>query len=327
MRMKNFLLSSLAIGALLTSCSDGTDKKCKVPELKSMKCEFVADGDTAVFFGKNLRNANFYFYGNQKAVVDSVNSNDSIAFVIVPSGASAGKVCVENQSGISYSKFMFRDYRNTIVDFDSKLATWGGFAPFDEHGEKITQTYDGEIVTKIPATLPDKCDGSYGFLYGNYENAWSMTQTMFLQYVANPAEGGRGNFSIAGEFRGYPIEELALKFEVYIPKECPYNKLRTEIFFGPFNSPDKHGREKSPIYFWEPYKTNGDFYTEGWQTITVPLTEFWHTTTSDEAKFESQINLKDATNFTFVQFGNASKENPVPIFICVDNFRVVPIAE
>jgi hypothetical protein len=322
-KRKLAFMAFLSLGLIFMSCGGGSPSKKETgtPEITSMKCEFVPDGSEAVIYGKNLKNTEVIFPGNLTAVVNTEKSNDSTLVVAVPEGTTSGKISVKNAKGEEVkSTFFFRDNRNIIINFDNKLPTWGGYTPFYQ-GEKMTRTDINDESTALPAELPDSCSGLYGFLYGKYNTAWTMSETMYIQYVANPDEGGRGPVSIAGSFETYDIEDLALKFEVYIPKEVPYQGVKTEIFFGPYNSPDKHGRSESPICFWEPYQKSGSFYTDGWETITIPLTEFYHGVNTDE-EVVNKIDLKKATNFSFVQFG--APENEPLIYMCVDNFRVVP---
>ncbi len=324
MKKKNLAYVALFMfGISMTGCGGGNAGKSNqgVPELTKMKSEFVSDGSKAVIYGKNLKDAEVIFPGIElPAEVDVENSNDSTLVVTVPVGAKSGKISVKTKQGEVTSNFLFRDDRNFIINFDDRLATWGGYNPLDNDGNKITNIQD----VPLPATLPDPCSDKYGFLFGEYNSPWTMKETMFIQYVANPDEGGHGAFSVAGPFEEYPLENLVLKFEVNIPKEAPYKGVRTEIFFGPYDSPDKHGRDVSPIYFWEPYKQTGSFHTNGWETITVPLTQFTHGITSDE-EVKSPIDLKKSINFSFVQFG-APQDIPL-IYMCVDNFRIVPIIE
>jgi len=326
MKKKNLAYVALFVfGVLTTGCGGGSSNSGKLnesaPEITKMKSEFVPDGETAVIYGKNLIGADVMFPGvDLPAEVDKKNSNDEMLVVTVPAGSKSGKIRVITKYGEAGSSFLFRDDRNFIINFDDYLATWGGYNPFDHAGKKITEI----AGNKLPAELPEPCSGKYGFLFGEYNAPWTMKEAMFFQYVANPNEGGRGAFSVAGAFVDYAIENLVLKFEVNIPKEVPYHGIRTEIFFGPYDSPDKHGRDVSPICFWEPYKETGTFYTDGWETITIPLTEFTHGISSDE-EVKKIIDLKNATNFSFVQFG-APVGVPL-IFMSLDNFRVVPIVE
>ena len=330
MRKESLFIASLLCAGLMSSCGGnqgGSNAEGSAPQLNRMKCEFVPDGGEAIIYGKNLKNATVVFPGDLEANV--LESNDTMVKVVVPEGTKEGRIKASTSKGKAVSKFFFRDDRNTIINFDRKLATWGGYSPMDEDGNLITGTLEmGDEITPFPngAKLPTPCSGQYGFLYGKYGTAWAMNQCMYLQYVANPMEGGRGAKSVAGDvFKKYDLEELALKFECCIPSEVAYKGIRTEIFFGPFNSPDKHGRDISPICFWKPYEATGSFSTDGWETIVIPLSEFCHNTATDEPVADYKINLEKATNFSFLQFGQP--EGEPQIFMCVDNFRVVPINE
>lgn len=328
-------MSALIYGAFMSACSTASNNNTDLkPSLKGMKCEFVPDGQEAVIYGKRLAGADVIFPDSTSKgirVSAAAGSNDSVIKVIVPKGSTSGKLKVIVANDTVSSKFQFRDSRNLIIDWNKKRATWGGYEPFDENeeGEKvlITSVLLDSLV-KLPAALPEGCDGDYALLFGKYNKPWSMSQAMFIQYVANPLDGGRGDRSVAGPFDGYEVKDLALKFDVYIPKEAPYQKVHTEIFFGPYDAPDKHGRDRVPICFWEPFAVSGTYSTDGWETITIPLTEFTHDVTSAEAKFPTPIDLKKATNLTFVQFGDTvGGVADHYVMMCIDNFRVVPISE
>jgi hypothetical protein len=335
MRKESLFVASLLCAGVLVGCggNQSGDSSCSSqgPELNRMKCEFVPDGGEAVIFGKNLTNAQIIFPGD--LVADVVEQNDTMVRVIVPEGTKEGRVKATTANGAkTLSKFFFRDDRNTIVNFDRRLSTWGGYDPMEDDGTLITGTLEmGDSITPFPngAKLPEPCSDKYGLLYGVYDTPWAMNQSMYYQYVANPAEGGRGPISVAGRvFEKYDLEELALKFEVYVPKEVAYKGIRTEIFFGPINSPDKHGRDYSPICFWKPYEGAADgFSTDSWTTVTIPLTEFCHKTTSDDPdpEYTYKDKLKQSTNFSFLMFGQP--EGAPQILMCVDNFRVVPIVD
>ncbi|MDR1729331.1 MAG: glycan-binding surface protein [Prevotellaceae bacterium] len=323
MKKKNLAYVALfAFGVLTAGCGGGAGKSNGgAPEITKMKSEFVPDGQEAVIYGKNLVGADVMFPGVElPAEVNKEKSSDTTLVVTVPAGSKNGKISVKTAQGQVESSFFFRDDRNFIINFDDRLATWGGYNPFDEEGNRITSI----AGDSLPAPLPEPCSGKYGFLYGEYNAPWTMKEAMFIQYVANPSEGGHGAFSVAGPYVDYPIENLVLKFEVYIPKKVPYQDIRTEIFCGPYDSPDKHGRDVSPICFWEPYKATGSFYTDGWETITIPMTEFTHGISSDE-EVKKIVDLKTATNFSFVQFG--APVNVPFVYMCLDNFRIVPITE
>lgn len=323
--MRINFLNTIIAGTLLLAAT-GCSKKDVT--MRSMRCEFVNAGEEAVIYGSGFSaDAEIYFDNNQKGEIVASKTSDSVLTVIVPEKAVPGKLCYVPKHGKRvYSNFVFRDNRGIIIDFDENLATWGGFDPIDEEGDPIKIVKgDNDSILTLPVTPPEAINGHYGLLYGIYNEAWTMKRETFLQYCANEEYGGRGNHSVAGENAVKPIDELCLKFEVFVPKECSFKcHPRIEIFFGPFLAANKHGRELSPIYAWAPCDARtGEFYTEnGWQTITVPLTEFNRSFESDAIK-AGPINLETATNFTFVLVGDPG-DTPSENFLCVDNFRIVP---
>lgn len=334
MKKNCVILLSLALAAGFAGCNGNggntqqnmSGNNSSDPEMSSMKCEFVPDGEEAIIYGRNLKHCDIIFPGAESPARIVESSNDMVK-VIVPDGSEDGQLKIKSGDKTILSKFFFRDNRNIIINFDYRLATWGGYNPKDENDELITGTLEmGTEITPFcnGAKLPQPCSGNYGLLYGKYDHPWMMNQCMYLQYVANPLEGGRGPISVASKaFESYDMSALALKFEVFVPKEVPYKNIKTEIFFGPIDSPDKHGRDVTPICFWEPYKDNEGFSTDAWTTVTIPLTEFWHGTKSDTDPFDGEFDLKKATNLSFLQFGQPDGEPQ--IMMCVDNFRIVPI--
>jgi len=75
---------------------------------------------------------------------------------------------------------------------------------------------------------------------------------------------------------------------------------------------------------WKPWK-NGPFKTDGWITVTIPLSEFKYgkDDPDDDLVGSRKIeNLSSLTNVVMMLFGPANGPNPV--HICVDNLRIVP---
>lgn len=324
--MKSRLTNILFAGAMLLGATG-----CQKPNvtMTSMRCEFVNAGEEAVIYGSGFSaDADIIFENNVKGQIVADKTSDSVLTVIVPEDAKPGVLCYVPKHGKKvYSNFVFRDNRNIIIDFDTHTSTWGGFDAFDEEGEptRIVKG-DGDSILTLPVTPPEEISGRYIMLYGIYKEAWTMKRETFLQYCAKEEFGGRGNHSVAGEFADLPLDQLCLKFEVYVPKECSFKcHPRVEIFFGPYDAANKHGREQSPIYAWEPCNSEtGEFYTEnGWQTMVIPLTLFNRSYESDAIE-AGPINLSTATNLTFVVVGDPG-DKPTENYFCVDNFRVVPI--
>jgi hypothetical protein len=70
--------------------------------------------------------------------------------------------------------------------------------------------------------------------------------------------------------------------------------------------------------------SNG-FYTDGWETITIPLTAFKYVYNQDQPKEDLKLDLAKAVNFSVIVFGKP--ETDVNVMIAFDNFRIVPKSE
>lgn len=276
------------------------DFKVNVPAplIDAIKCEYVPDGELAVlqgdFFFEPMK---VIFPGDLEGQIVSLTKTE--IQVAVPAGAGAGPITVQTNFGKVKSKFYFRDDRNIILDYDTKLH----------------ETWTAPIAN--PAGNPDPAPVSGGYAYFKHaaDAAWMWTNELTMQYWA---PRGRGNVPVATGLPG----DLALKFECNVPVE--WRDVRMEIFFGPFA--DDHGRDANGTVFarWKPWK-NGPFKTDGWITVTIPLSEFKYgkDDPDDDLVGSRKIeNLSSLTNVVMMLFGPANGPNPV--HICVDNLRIVP---
>lgn len=272
------------------------DFKVNVPEpvLTAVKSEFVPDGEVMVLEGD-------FFFDPIKVVFTGDKQGEIVTLektrleVRVPAGAQPGPISVQTNFGKVKSKFYFRDNRNTILDFDGKNhETW---------------------TAPIGNSNPTGCSGNYAYFKHNANGAWQWTNELTMQYWA---PRGRGNVPIATG----NLDDLVFKFECNVPVE--WKDVRMEIFCGPFA--DDHGRDNpaTAIARWKPW-ASGPFKTDGWQTISIPLKEFkYGPNDSDDSVTgtRSITNLSSATNVVMMLFGPANGTNPV--FVCVDNIRIVP---
>ncbi len=336
--------------SLLAGCSGGAQRveavDIDLPQISGMKSEFVPAGGEAVIYGSGLSGAKVYFdtqFYNDSVQADVISSTDDKIVVRVPDKAWTGKIKVKNLAGVSSSSFMFRDNRNIIMDFDLRHQTWGGIMPYDENGNMVQGRFDNNTIVPYIGKLDEGCSGKFGLLHGKYlaNQPYTYVNDLWFQYMSGADEGGRGEISLAGLlFYNYNIEDLVLKFECNIPKEAAYKGITTEFIAGYKSETDKIGRNISPICRWEPYKTDKNysvagqnagkdlsngFYTDGWETVTIPLTAFNYVYNDENPKEDLKIDLNKAINFSIVVFGKPEKDTDV--MISFDNFRIVPKAE
>lgn len=350
-KIKNLGICGVMATSLLTGCSGGAQRvdavDIDVPQILGMKSEFVPAGGEAVIYGSSLAGAKVFFetqFYKDSVQAEVLSSQDDKIVVRVPDKAWTGKIKVKNLAGVTTSNFLFRDNRNIIMDFDLCHQTWGGIVPFDNDGKMVQGRYEGESLVPYIGKLDEGCSGKFGLFHGKYtvNQPYTYISDLWFQYMHGADEGGRGAVSIAGlPFYGYKIEDLVLKFECNIPKEAAYKGITTEFIAGyASDAQDKIGRKISPICRWEPYKTDinyslagqnsgkdlsNGFYTDGWETVTIPLTAFNYVYNDENPKEDLKLDLKKAVNFTVMVFGKPEADTDV--MICFDNFRIVPKAE
>lgn len=268
------------------------------PVLSSIKCEYVPDGGTAVLHGDFFfEPIKVVFPGDLEAQVVSVEKTE--LQVIVPAGSGSGPISVQTNFGKVKSKFYFRDDRNVLLDYDTKLH----------------ETWTAPIAHPTDNPTPAPVSGGYAYFKSNADGAWLWANELTMQYWA---PRGRGNVPVATG----TVSDLVFKFECNVPQE--WKDVRMEIFFGPYA--EDHGRDVAGTVFarWKPWKT-GPFKTDGWTTVSIPLSEFKYgrdDPDDDEIGSRKIDNLSSRTNLTMMLFGPASGTNPV--YVCIDNPRIVP---
>jgi hypothetical protein len=271
------------------------DFKIKVPEpvIKSIKSEYVPEGDIMELEGDFFFNPKVIFTGGAQGTV--VSSEKTKMSVRVPAGAKPGTITVQTAFGKSASKFIFRDDRNIIVNFD------------DRSCENWTAAYSSQK----PLLNVKPVDGVYAYFQNASHGAWSWQNAMTMQYWA---PRGRGRVPVA---RGN-VNDLVFKMEVNVPVE--WKDIRMEIFPAPFGESEGRGDSRSGICRWQPF-SKGPFKTDGWVTIEIPLSEFVHNTENDNPTRKIE-DISALSNFTMMSFGPAN--SAVPIAIAFDNLRIVP---
>ncbi|MCB0550525.1 MAG: hypothetical protein KDD19_23350 [Phaeodactylibacter sp.] len=269
------------------------------PVLNSIKSEYVEDGDIAVLNGDFFfEPTEVSFPGGGKAEIVSLEKTR--LEVRVPAGSEMGEVTVSTNFGTAVSDFLFRDSRNVVVNFDDlRHRSWNSPIAHVEAGEG-----------KVPP-----CSGNYTYFEMEGVGAWQWVNELNMMYVAEDAETGRGNVPI---FPGAAtVSEWGVRFEVNVPVE--WREIPLEIFFAPFGA--DHGRDiPVPLVRWRPWEETGIYQTDGWVTVTIPLTAFNEDKNGAPAEL---ADLSQFTNMTIMYFGAADNAND--IYIAIDNVRVVRI--
>ena len=273
------------------------------PQIDQIKCEYVADGDSAVITGNYFYDPQVFFVGDQEATV--LNATTQRIQVKVPTGAGIGPITVKTRFGKMASKQVFRDDRGIFLDFDTKLGA--GWRP----------------GLQIQSTNPTGCSGKYdllSFKYNEAKNNWNWSEDNGAVELWGQS-AGRPNGPL---FTVSDINKAVLKFEAYVIK--PWTAGWMQFIFSPWNNANNSidADNTVPRGFWRPWWDNGKaFQTDGWITVTLPLSGFTYNPqgTVNNLKLNYPAGCGSLTIFCY---GPPLVENvDSPMAIAIDNVRVI----
>src|SRR5512133_3144215 len=275
------------------------------PLVDRMVCEYVADGQTAIIQGNYFVNdpaspLAVLFPGNVSGTI--VSSRIDEIRVTVPAGVGPGQIEVKTLYGKTRSRFFFRDDRNIIVNFDNLTAA-GGWR-------------SGVIGSSNPAPVSGNYVRFSGAMAGGAGSTWNEDAFSFDMW---PQANGRPDVPFyTGE-----VKDAVIKFEVNVV--TPWESSALQMIFTPYSITGSNSYiadASVPRGLWSPWKATGTYQTDGWITVTFPLSDFNYT--FDGANCSNKLTDAMLRGLTFYVWngGVAGKDcNP---HICIDNIRVVP---
>jgi hypothetical protein len=78
-----------------------------------------------------------------------------------------------------------------------------------------------------------------------------------------------------------------------------------------------------PRGLWIPWKESATYKTEGWTTVTIPLTDFKYK--ADGGSCANPLTADMLRGLTFFVFSGGVAGTDCNPQICIDNIRIVPI--
>ncbi len=275
------------------------------PLVNSLLCEYVADGGTAVVKGNFFLDdpsspLKVIFPGNLEGTIESFTINE--IKVTVPSGAGVGPISVKSIYGNTRSAFWFRDDRNMVLNFDDLTAA-GGWR-------------SGKTGNSNPAGI----DGNYvrfqGALLGGAGASWAEDDFSFNLW---PSSNGRPD----APFYTGEIADGVIKFEIYVV--APWSSCALQMIFTPYSTSGTNGYIGDagvPRGLWNPWKDSGTYKTEGWTTVSFPLSSF--TFTGSGGTCANVLTKEMLRGLTFFVWNGGVDGTDCTPHICIDNIRVVP---
>lgn len=306
------------------------------PVVSSMSCEYAPAGSEAVLYGDYFVDdpnvpLTISMPGDITVEGEQITSITKTAIkFIVPVGAMQGNIRVKSIYGTGQSVFQYKDTRNILFDWDGNYEgalaagnSWNG--DNEKKGQILASvpSVDGKYMVMGPATLSGgqwQTPGEYLMMYWPDPNATEGCVPLYnLPQFKKMLED-------------YKIEELALKFEVYVPASNPWMAEGMQIQFTSLdevsmenqNNDYVYGEGKEPRGVWVPWEETGSYDTgDQWVTVTLKMSEF-NKQVSGVVSETELTKEKLAGLSIFLRGGGVDGKECEPI-ICIDNIRVVPV--
>jgi len=292
------------------------------PVVSSISNEYAADGEIVTIKGDYLLSYDNYplsinFTGNVPVTEFTNISKTSVSFK-VPEGAKKGYVTAESKYGSGRSKFYFRDDRYVLFDWDED----GDAAIATGHGWR-----NGNVMNDFEGITP--VDGNYLYFGGatlTDGGTWAEDNYSFNYWP----EPDAGYPELNTLFPGSDVDKYNLKFEINIPSSAPWTNLGMQIIF---TSNDEVtystasnayiANDAVPRYIWEPWMSSGIYSTDGWETVTIPLSSL------KTDRYGNSLSVRKYAEMTgltfFIVYGTSMENDACSPNIGIDNIRIAPI--
>ena len=301
------------------------------PVVKAMSNEYAKEGEEVTITGQ-------YFISPitiefQGAVIEEADMklSETAATFKIPAGTQPGVVKVTTASGTTKAPFQYRDPRGLITNFDggTDVVPQG----WNFKGEYKTEGgVDGNYVELKSANVLDEAgawneDYKIDFWCGNW-NGDPMSVT----------SGPGTPICYVVDFTDF--KNMALKFEICIPKSNPWSSGAMQLIFA---SADKaandswqnntfvHSSAGDPAGLdlcrglWRPWEATGEFHTDDkWITVTVPFSEFIYNSDGTPGLVPLERPEDFASFVIWAWSGGVNGKECNPIFR-IDNIRAVSV--
>ena len=278
--------------------------KVPSPSVNAISCEYAEDGDVAVLYG------DFFIDDPNVPLKISMAGNIPVTEIVdiqktqitfrVPEGSQRGYINVDNIYGTGRSKFQFRDNRGMILDWDNLTASGGWRSGNLSDVDGISGNY---VVFK--GTVNDAGD-------------WSEDEFSFNLW-------GTSNRRPEGDlFDATNLDGHVFKFEVNVRN--PWTVMAMQIVFTPWGTSGTnsyYGDAGVSRGLWIPWADAGSYQTDGWVTVTIPMSDFKYNSTGGLIDQLGAGNYGGLSMFIW-NSGGIVGTAPCNIEMWIDNIRVVP---
>lgn len=315
------------------------------PSVVSMSSEYAAAGTKASLYGN-------YFIDDPNVpltvtfpngkVVEDITINDSYSEITftVPECDISGPITISNIYGTTTTAFYYKDTRGMLFDFDTPNPVTG--AVLGNHGWHARDILTDE--TSLSGNFMQLGDAETTL---SEDAAWNDSKFSFEYWPGNwqdpeNYQGDGVRLTSLADFSKW--ENMAIKFEMYIPSSNPWKSGAMQIIVGGVDKVSQgnagvkdidgntlggcnntyFNNDELPRALYRPWTTTGSFDTgDQWITVTIPIKSSFTYGFSGAAATGS-LKADDFTSLILFVVGggvNGTECNPI---IKIDNIRAVP---
>lgn len=317
--------------------------RAAAPSITSLSNSLPMPGEKVIAYGANLQETTkVTLPGGVEVTSGIVSDEDGEWFSFtMPSGVSgAGTVTSEGANGTAVSPDYFNDSRSMILNFDG-MGTQGYWS-WSETGSMINNE---DLVNdplasgrgKVCQLIPQRLINAGGVaVKGRGTEVWTAGN-------GNDADDWSNFFGSIPATT--PLSDLAFQFDVYVPEAWSGTgqiqiTANNNVSFNGYGS-DEVKSSTTMTTVWVPWLNDDGsttpFKTDGWQTVTIPLTQFSKYANEVEAGqsplFQELVDDRNAASYKNFGVGFVNNDITVgnvelPASVCsqliyVDNFRLV----
>lgn len=298
-------------------------------------------GESIIIYGSGLTEIHKVVFPGNVVVTDGITSDEEGEFVIVtvPDGLTeGGSLFVEGSNGGAYSPAYFNFKEGVILDFDGNGQQ--GFWSWSEDGSMINdEDLESEVIGMGPVSqgtyVAHRPDRIASFPTNSKRNTEVWT-------AGNDVDDWRGQLTPHIP-ANTPVSQVAFQFDIFVPEAWSESGFLKLCLHNSFNG----GEWAGDSYNYVPWVEDGEivpFETDGWITVTVPFSDFYSFSgTDEEYTFEDVLVAREEssyknfgiyfenTDFTLANItGNDSDETEFPssetsVDVFTDNWRVVSL--
>lgn len=316
------------------------------PTVTSVSNTLPKAGETVIVYGTGLEETTKVTLPGGTEITTGIESDEDGAWYsfTMPSGITeSGSIYSEGANGQAATPAYFNFDECMILDFDGNGTqgywSWSETGSMINADDLVDDPVAGSDRGKCVQIIPERLITAGGVMSGKprASECWTAgndneADDWSLMYPYIPAETS--------------LTEVALQFDVYVSEDDPWTgcgQIQISLFnnfnFAGIGSDDDGSSNQ--VAFYVPYIQSGEiipFYTEGWQTVTIPFSEFNKYATliadSESPTFADVVTDRNTAtyrnfgmgfaNTDFTYDGVSVTSSTFTTRIYLDNWRVVP---